>query len=221
MVKYVIFSLIGLIYNGGLIGAVLYSLEHQIAINWCSGTGFLIIVTCIIYFGLIYKFVFKKFNLKVKTRDLSNLKAVLRSKWTKWSSLGLVLLSIIIFVALDSLGNQQRLISLIGLILILVTSYLSSRHHGLIKWRLIIVGIIANYVLSLTTREWPLASHILICAKSKFDQLDFVAYQIGYNVFGNSNHTFSEVRNISKLFENFKLLLLHLQKIVNFTHLST
>ena len=38
LVKYIVFSLIALIYNGSLIGAVLYSLEHQIDINWCSGS---------------------------------------------------------------------------------------------------------------------------------------------------------------------------------------
>ena len=35
--KYILLSIIGLIYNGCLIGAVFYSIEYQIDINWCSG----------------------------------------------------------------------------------------------------------------------------------------------------------------------------------------
>ena len=103
LVKYILLSIIGLIYNGSLIGAVFYSIEYQIDINWCSGTGFLIILTCILYFGLIYNFVFKRLNFKWKKNIFTNwpiLINIIRSKWTKWSILGLLYTSIIVFVAL-------------------------------------------------------------------------------------------------------------------------
>ena len=84
-------------------------------------------MTCIIYFGLLYKFVFKKVNLKIETYKFSMIEKIKQSNWTKWVILGFLFTNIIVFVALDSYGDQQRIISLIGLILILLTSYL--REH--------------------------------------------------------------------------------------------
>ncbi len=47
-----------LIYNGLLIGAVLYSVEKSgQAIDWCNGVGFMLLFTAIAYLGLFYKYV--------------------------------------------------------------------------------------------------------------------------------------------------------------------
>lgn len=86
----------------------------------------------------------------------------------------------------DSHGEQQRLISLIGISLVLLTSYLSSKHHSNVKWRLVICGLITNYSLCITSRQWPLLGTIIFCAKSKFDQLDYLALQVGSNLFGHA-----------------------------------
>ena len=54
-----------------------------------------------------------------------------------------------------------------------------------------------NYGLCIISREWPLYSNILYCAKSKFDQIDYISYQIGMNFFGNRNYTLSQVSSTS------------------------
>ena len=104
----------------------------------------------------------------------------------------------LIYPFTDSHGEQQRLISLIGISLILLTSYLSSKHHSNVKWRLVICGLITNYSLCITSRQWPLLGTIIFCAKSKFDQLDYLALQVGSNLFGHAttNQTlFNQVGN--------------------------
>ena len=54
-----------------------------------------------------------------------------------------------------------------------------------------------NYGLCIISREWPLYSNILYCAKSKFDQIDYISYQIGMNFFGNRNYTIPQVSSTS------------------------
>jgi hypothetical protein len=64
--SYITVAILALIYNGFVIGAVLYNLEKDSdeLIDWCSGSGFLVVLTSGLYFGLFYKYVVKKFLAK-------------------------------------------------------------------------------------------------------------------------------------------------------------
>jgi membrane protein CcdC involved in cytochrome C biogenesis len=52
--------LLVLLYHTYLIAAVNYNISREIPIDWCDGLGFLIVLTGIVYWSLLYYFVLKR-----------------------------------------------------------------------------------------------------------------------------------------------------------------
>ena len=173
LLKFTIFLLSALIYNGILIGAVLYALEAKEYIDWCSGVGFLIICTSFVYFGFFYKFVVKKLlpvwlrcpNVnRLLSADAAEISA--QWKWAPWIFLTILLVSMTLFVALDSKADLNRMIALLGMILILIISVLLSENPSNIRWKTLFSGLCLNICLGLASTRWQLFVDALNCITS-------------------------------------------------------
>jgi pyrimidine nucleoside transport protein len=57
----VIYILLAVLYNAYFVASVYYSIHNGIAMDWCDGVGFLIVLTGLIYLGLFYFQIVKKF----------------------------------------------------------------------------------------------------------------------------------------------------------------
>ncbi len=183
--KYILLLICALLYNGFLIGAVLYNLEHKNRIDWCSSLGFLVCLTSIAYICLFYKLVIKKLlfteMLEMRTQGASLIKSqkasnwikakwtwIIQNYWTKWVFLVLLVLAIITFVAVDSSG-QGRVIALLGLFSIIILSVLLTENPEDISLQILLVGLVLNYLVGLSYHNWPLMSQGFSCVRSKMD----------------------------------------------------
>lgn len=61
LVRTIIWVIIGLLYNVYFVASIHYSIRNGIPMDWCDGVGFLIVFTALIYLGLFYFQVVKKF----------------------------------------------------------------------------------------------------------------------------------------------------------------
>jgi len=68
VVRGVIYIILAVLYNSYFIASVYYSIHNGIPMDWCDGVGFLIVLTGLIYLGLFYFQVVKKFWGKAITR---------------------------------------------------------------------------------------------------------------------------------------------------------
>lgn len=57
----IIYIIFAILYNAYFIASVHYSIRNGIPMDWCDGVGFLIVLTGIIYLGLFYFQIVKKF----------------------------------------------------------------------------------------------------------------------------------------------------------------
>ena len=185
------------LYNGFLIGAVLYNLEHKNRIDWCSGLGFLVCLTSIFYICLFYKLVIKKLlltELEMRTQGATLIKSqktsiwikakwtwIVGNYWTKWVFLVLLVLAIIIFVAVDSSG-QGRVIALLGLFSIIILSVLLTENPENISLQILVVGLFLNYLVGLSFHNWPWMSRVFSCVRSKMNPTGYFNQTFWLNV---------------------------------------
>ena len=197
--EYIIIIFLAVVYNGFLIGAVLHSLETKEMINWCSGVGFLILMTSFIYFGLFYKFVMKKIApswLKFKISDgFEKFCQMFSKKWMIGLCLTLFLIGIVTFVSVDSSGDLNRMISLLGMFLIILISISICETPKKIRWRGLFFGLGLNFCLVLSKNRW-----------SGFQDVSECLRIFTFKPFGNSTFL-PRVNNVSKFgktkFPNF------------------
>jgi pyrimidine nucleoside transport protein len=57
----VFYIILAVLYNAYFIASVYYSIHNGIPMDWCDGVGFLIVLTALIYLGLFYFQIVKKF----------------------------------------------------------------------------------------------------------------------------------------------------------------
>lgn len=57
----IIYIIFAILYNVYFVASVHYSIRNGIPMDWCDGVGFLIVLTGIIYLGLFYFQIVKKF----------------------------------------------------------------------------------------------------------------------------------------------------------------
>ncbi len=61
LVRGLVYIILALLYNAYFIASIYYSVHNGIAMDWCNGIGLLIIMTAMVYLGLFYFQVVKRF----------------------------------------------------------------------------------------------------------------------------------------------------------------
>lgn len=178
LVRYASWVLIGLVYNGFLIGAVLYAVEKSNRlIDWCNGVGFLIVVTSVAYVGLFYQFVVKRLVAKWMASVYFNkddghqccgfIEQIFAARWICWLLSLMLAIAIVTFLAIDCQGQMHRMVSLLGVGLVLVVNALFSKKPRKIRWRTVISCVTANFLFCLAVHRWDSFAQGLLCLFEK------------------------------------------------------
>ncbi|CAG9573732.1 unnamed protein product [Danaus chrysippus] len=176
------------ILNGLVIGfffaCMYYWMYHDNRpLELCNGFGSLIAFLGIIYFFLIYFQVLKRFFGKWFERTIWRR---VKNSWSKlwkipiykWCFCVAISLAIALFLYWDTRDNPQRLISLLGLSVLLLLGFLFSLHPGRINWRSVTVGLFVQFLFGLVFIRWDAGRMALQCFSNK------VATFLSYGVDG-------------------------------------
>jgi len=175
--------------------AIYYAVEHGDGIDFCDGVGFLIIITGLVYLGVLNSYVGKLYRnvLKPLFRDVLKpsrpyqllkkhvirpLSPPLRRLYhNRWVRLGLGLLAlgaVVLYLVLDSADERLRLVSAFGIATFIFICWLFSRHPGKVIWRHVIWGMSVQFVFGLIILRWDTGRDVFSCIGNKINSfLDF------------------------------------------------
>ncbi|CAB3241958.1 unnamed protein product [Arctia plantaginis] len=174
--------------NGLVIGYFFACLYYYLSyvnkpLELCYGFGSLITVLSIIYFFVIYFMVVKKLIGKwFENTVWSKVEAVCGHVWSsalfRWClSLG-ILAAIGLYLFFDARDEPYRLISLLGLFILLLLGFVFSAHPGRVNWRTVLVGLLLQFLFGVIFIRWSPGRLALQCFSNK------VATFLSYGVDG-------------------------------------
>ncbi|XP_018303103.1 solute carrier family 28 member 3 isoform X2 [Mycetomoellerius zeteki] len=143
--------------------------------QWCEGYGLLLILTGLIYLGLFYFLIVKRYFGKYilqccrpVTNSLERLQNIKYGTRIRAIIVYLVILvAIITFLIIDTADSRHRLISILGVIVLLGLGWVFSKHPGQVNWKPVIWGLILQFILGLITLRWPVGRSIFQCVSTK------------------------------------------------------
>ncbi|GAB0100840.1 Sodium/nucleoside cotransporter [Sergentomyia squamirostris] len=141
-------------------------------LGWCHGYGFLIILMVLVYAGLIYFQVVKRFwgqqIYKNVLRPFENLvHNLFRSNYIRAAAIIVVLAAFVVFLVFETSNDRNRLRGLIGIGVILLFGFIFSKHPSYINLRPVIMGVIMQFLLGLFCIRWDVGRSIFQCMGSK------------------------------------------------------
>ncbi|XP_020284175.1 solute carrier family 28 member 3-like [Pseudomyrmex gracilis] len=144
-------------------------------LQWCDGYGLLLLLVGIIHISLFYFLIIKRYLSKYIAQccwPVTNF--LMRFRSIKYGTrIGaiifylLVLLAVIIFLIIDTAEHRYRLISILGVIVLLGVGWIFSKHPEQIKWRTVFWGLILQFLLGLIMLRWPVGRSIFECISNK------------------------------------------------------
>jgi len=102
-------------------------------------------------FCLVYWFIKKFFGKWIAKNIFSPIVHTIKSRWTffKWISIAILVILFIVWVAVDTAKEPERLMSLLGLLIFTLIGFLFSKHRSQVKWRPVIWGFGLQFVFGL------------------------------------------------------------------------
>jgi hypothetical protein len=144
-----------LMYNVYLSYAIYYHYTFKNKCNWqwCNGIGILLVITVLVYAGLVSKYVIRRLIVHSKAFTIHVQKPLERCASSLLSQtkirIGLHCLavtSITIFLVIDTSDDRRRLISASGVVVFVIFSALCSKHPKEIRWRQVSLHLSENDV---------------------------------------------------------------------------
>ncbi|XP_022816844.1 solute carrier family 28 member 3-like [Spodoptera litura] len=178
-----LFSLNGLVL-GFFFGCLYHYLNNaREPLELCHGFGSLIAFLGIIYFFIIYFLVVKRligawFERTVWSRVDKIFSKLWTMIWFRWCLVLAVLAAIAVYLFVDTRDDPSRLISLIGLFIILLLGFVFSAHPGRINWRTVSTGLLIQFIFGVLFIRWTPGRLALQCFSDK------VATFLSYGVEG-------------------------------------
>lgn len=184
--KAVMWAILAVLYYAYFFWAVYHyttNNSEEEEIEWCDGLGFLIIVTVVVHIGLLYGYA-----IKPLARFLSQLKPVKKGlckgqqQWDtfmafRYSSAiinSIVIGAVVIFLIVDTADDRRRLLSFLGLVILVLLGTLGSKHPSRIVWRQIMWGLALQFIFGLLILRWNVGRNIFQCLGDKVSI--FLAY---------------------------------------------
>ncbi|XP_026324685.1 sodium/nucleoside cotransporter 1-like, partial [Hyposmocoma kahamanoa] len=87
--------------------------------------------------------------------------------WSRWVLSLAILAVLIFFLYWDTKDKPERLISLIGLILILLLGFVFSSHPGRVRWRTVLMGLLIQFLFGVIFIRWDPGRLALQCFSDK------------------------------------------------------
>ena len=148
---------------------------------WCHGLGFLIIISAIVFIYVIYsmfcKKVFNWFFTSTETGEKA-IQRVFRPTLLVWEDFmkmrfasaiinGILIAAFMIFLIVDSSDDRRRLLSILGLIVIIMFGAVFSKHPGRIRWRHVMWGLALQFIFGVVILRWSVGQNIFDCLGKK------------------------------------------------------
>ncbi|CAG0891607.1 unnamed protein product [Cyprideis torosa] len=171
VISYLSMITLVLLYNAYFIGAIWYNRDKDLPWDWCGGTGLLIILTVLTYTGVFYFKVVKPYLSE--PLSIAFLPAVrvfnrVSSKpMFQYAAYGTVISIICLFIIVDTWNEQERLVSALGALLLLLFGFVFSEHPGKVRWRHVIWGMGLQFVFGLLILRWEVGKSIFKCIGDK------------------------------------------------------
>ncbi|XP_035735602.1 solute carrier family 28 member 3-like isoform X1 [Vespa mandarinia] len=142
---------------------------------WCTGYGMLLLLLGFTYTGLFYYCVIKRYFAKSICRFFRPVgRSIERLKKTRYGFRMfvtliylLILTAIVAFLIIDTLHSTSRLISGLGVIILLLLGWIFSKHPAHINWRPVLCGVIMQFLFGLFTLRWSVGRNIFDCISNK------------------------------------------------------
>ncbi|XP_076182370.1 concentrative nucleoside transporter 2 isoform X2 [Ptiloglossa arizonensis] len=143
--------------------------------NWCHGHGMLMILLVFGYGGVLYSLVVKRIVGKTLGRCIRPCHHWVRKyQRSKYGSIAFqtviytcIFLAIVIFLIFDTVDSRERLMSGVGVVILISFGWIFSKHPGHIKWRPVLCGLILQFVFGLFTIRWIVGRAIFKCISDK------------------------------------------------------
>ncbi|XP_038606611.1 sodium/nucleoside cotransporter 2-like [Tachyglossus aculeatus] len=108
----------------------------------------LLIITCVVLFFLAYDWCQKRFGEKLKG-CLKPLENSCLKRWLKWGLGAVALVSLCLWLGLDTAQRPKQLISFAGVCMFIVILFACSKHPGAVSWRAVLWGLGLQFVLGI------------------------------------------------------------------------
>ncbi|XP_046462699.1 uncharacterized transporter YutK-like isoform X2 [Daphnia pulex] len=171
-----LYILLAVLYNAYFIASLYYSIHNGIPMDWCDGVGFLIVLTSIIYFGLFYFQVVKKFwGEPIHQNVLKPIGNAFEKVWkyrlARYGFYLCLILGLLIFLIIDTADERVRLQSFGGLLVFLLLGWIFSKYPSRVKWRHVSWGIALQLIFGLIVLRWDFGRRAFECLGNKFSLL--------------------------------------------------
>ncbi|XP_022256038.1 sodium/nucleoside cotransporter 2-like [Limulus polyphemus] len=182
--KRILLGVIFVLYNIYLGFAV--SLSWKETSTWCDGVKFLVIVTAVAYFLMLYYLFLKRWVFEPTFNFMAKVVRRIPYTWVAWI---FVFGGLVAFLIVDTKDNRKRLVSAGGLLVLLVVGYIFSAHRRNIIWRQVLWGVMLQFVFGLIILRLPVGRKIFKCLGDKVETfLSFTdagsSFVFGYLVTG-------------------------------------
>ncbi|XP_062541268.1 uncharacterized transporter YutK isoform X2 [Armigeres subalbatus] len=144
----------------------------ECGMQWCTGYGMLVLLLGFIYLGLIYFLVLKPLLRKPFKQSVSQplsrfFRQVFQSLYAKLIVAGVVLIAFALFCYFDTEGEPERLMSLVGMVVLFAIAFLCSKHPTRINYRPVVLGVTFQFLLGLFCIRWEVGRNIFSCIGDK------------------------------------------------------
>ncbi|XP_055631867.1 sodium/nucleoside cotransporter 1-like [Toxorhynchites rutilus septentrionalis] len=140
--------------------------------QWCDGYGMLILLLGFIYCGLVYYNIVKPllgkpFKQSIVRPLRTSVRRTFESLYSKLAAIGVVLVGFAIFCFFETRDEPERLMSLIGMVILFLISFLCCKHPTKINYRPVVLGVIFQFLLGLFCIRWEVGRSIFTCFGDK------------------------------------------------------
>ncbi|KAJ8686623.1 hypothetical protein QAD02_022417 [Eretmocerus hayati] len=176
-IKYSIIAVLHLLFIVYFIFATLFWLRHSTDndFHWCDGYGLLILVTALAYWLILYKKLIKdcfRDVFQFCTIPCIGFSRKLEKKRYFCCAIQTILCiallsSFTVFLIVDTLSSRDRLMSLVGVGIIMLFGLIFSKYPTKVNWRPVIWGLILQFAFGLFTIRWSVGRAIFKCIANK------------------------------------------------------
>ncbi|XP_044004713.1 solute carrier family 28 member 3 isoform X1 [Aphidius gifuensis] len=144
-------------------------------LDWCDGYGMLVVLVAIVYIGIVYYKIFKKYFASIIIRIfeplLNSIESLQQKRYisvvVKTVFYVSLLTGLVVYLYYDTIGSRERLRSGLGFLSILIFGFVFSKHPTKVNWRPVIWGLILQIGFGLLTIRWTVGRSIFECVADK------------------------------------------------------
>uniref|UniRef100_A0A182WKL5 Sodium/nucleoside cotransporter n=1 Tax=Anopheles minimus TaxID=112268 RepID=A0A182WKL5_9DIPT len=169
---YVLLNVVVIVFFGFATNYYLEYEQDDCGMQWCDGYGMLVLLVGFVYLGLLYYYLVKPllgrhFTQYLVEPSIRIITHIIKPWYIRLGALCLVLAGFGLFVYFETRDQTERLISLSGMAILLVISFLISKHPTKINYRPVVLGVIFQFLLGLFCIRWEVGRSIFTCVGNK------------------------------------------------------